>query len=230
MIGRTNSKCAGSGSGGGNFLYSKLLTETCVWTVPATGIYEIHIVGNGGNGGKGGKGNKTGSSTSPDGWSYRFGAGGGGGGSGSYTSGQYLLEEGVDIPVTIGGNIGTVFGTSGNEYYMVAGNGSVGQNGGDFRSHVGGSGGAGGTVTVAGNLQSLPGNAGSVGQASAVSDWDSYYPDGGDGGDPVYKGWGRGGQGGSGCVNEEDSSRRGRLGKNGGAYIHLIKTVNDLLG
>lgn len=229
MIGRTNSKCAGSGGGKGTS-YGTVLIETCVWTVPATGIYEIHIVGNGGNGGKGGKGNKTGSSTSPDGWSYRFGAGGGGGGSGSYTSGQYLLEEGVDIPVTIGGDIGTVFGTSGNEYYMVAGNGSVGQNGGDFRSHVGGSGGAGGTVTVAGNLLSLPGNAGSVGRASEVSDWDSYYPDGGKGGDPVYKGLGRGGQGGSGCVDEDDSSRRGRLGKNGGACIYLVKKVNDLLG
>lgn len=229
MFGRTNSKCAGSGVGNKNVSYGRLFTETCIWTVPITGIYEIHIVGNGGNGGKGGMGNKTGSSTSSDGWSYRFGAGGGGGGSGAYTSGQYTLEEGVNIPVTIGGDIGTVFGANGDNYYMVAGNGSVGQNGGDFRSHVGGSGGAGGTVTVAGNLQSLPGNAGSVGEASAVSDWDSYYPDGGNGGDPVYKGLGRGGEGGSGCVDEEDRHRKGHLGKNGGAYIYLVKTVN-LLG
>ena len=193
-----------------------------MWKVPVSGFYEIHVVGSGGKGGNGGLGDKVGSSTSSDGWSYRFGGGGGGGGSGAHTSGRYSLIEGTDIEITIGGNNGTVFGASGDAHYMAAGNGSIGQNGDDFRARVGGAGGTGGVVTVAGNLLSEPGNAGTVGEASEESDWDSSHPKGGRGGYPMVHGLGQGGNGGLGCVVNENV-RNGHLGKNGGVYISLLR-------
>ena len=220
MIGRTNSKCAGSG--GGNTLYSTLLTETCMWKVPVSGFYEIHIVGSGGKGGNGGLGDKVGSSTSSDGWTYRLGAGGGGGGSGAHTAGRYSLDGGTDINITIGSANGTIFGASGDEYYMVAGNGSVGGNGEDFRARVGGVGGAGGIVTVAGNLLSESGKAGTAGAASDESESSSWNPKGGTGGKPTVYGLGRGGDGGYGCV-EHSSIRNGLSSKPGGVYVTLLR-------
>lgn len=171
--------------------YNTAYTSSATWTVPYTQWYEIHIVGTGGAGGDGGTGG-----LGPNYSTYRGGAGGGGG-SGGHTAGRYLLTVGTKIPLTIGDS--TTFGDTADAFYMSVSKGRNGGNGGNaipdsFEDGVGGSAGARGPVTSAGNLPvSSAGNAGGKGSDGGNS--------GGTGGKSPYNGYGAGGKGGAGSAS-----------------------------
>lgn len=219
------SKLIRGAAGGDKYVeYETILTSSGTWTVPYTQTYNVYVCGAGGWGGNGGSGTEYGLTA------YYTGGGGGGGGSGAYTAGQVRLTAGTVIPITIGSS---AFGTSGDAWYMAAGAGYSGGNGGaayskkvsttvQWRPGDAGYGRAGGSVTAAGNLASVAGRAGSNGSMGTSGESSSISVSGGYGGASVfsYKGrsYGAGGRGGNGSVS-------GSSGSSGGTGVVIIVAV-----
>lgn len=210
-----------AGGGAAFHEYEEVLTSSGTWTVPYTQMYEIHVVGSGGNGGNGATG-----------FHYMFesrrayytGGSGGGGGSGAYTAGRYRLRKGTPIPIVIGDSS---FGSIGDVFHMQVGAGKKGGDGTQSSSvsstGEAGAKGVGGTVAVAGNLISIPGNGGTNGNGykKDATDWNVSTP-GGTGGASVYEGYGAGGNGGHGTYSK-NSTNTGSAGGSGAIIIKAIK-------
>ncbi len=181
---------------------SLLITKSGTFTVPATGVYSVSVVGGGGNGGSVTFQAQAGSNTGMPNY-----GGGGGGGAGLYTTANLSLAKGAKIQATVGAAGGTT------TFSTVTGVGGGGGGNGSYTSYsisgtgVGGalgtSYGYGGSKGGSGTEHSCIGGSGASsnfpvlgGTAKAGGMWNAgdYRASGGSAG----SGYGAGGGGGGG--------------------------------
>lgn len=171
---------------------SLLITKSGTFTVPATGVYSVAVVGGGGRGGNSYRPSDTGTPLNS--------GGGGGGGAGQYVGANLSLTKGTVIAVVVGGSSGTT----------------------TFSTVRGAGGGQGGDVNwnlYGGALGTSYGYGGSAGH-NGVQGGGGYQPNNGDcrGGDGANSNFpisGGGGASGSNSTNGSGNTTYGGAGGTG---------------